>query len=315
MPYRPHIIDLLETSLAECFKYHGALDTFVLRVGVANARLSAARERADARNKQSLRGFNRAPKRLVVQELLHDLNASGADDDRLVAAMVTALCKGAFPDATPEGLAAVKALQAERVEETREATERRTEQARRTREAERKGEQAAASKRARRDQFRSSFIQLSQIADRQTRGFTLEKFLNDFLDYEGLDPRGSFRLLGEQIDGSFSWKGRTYLVEAKWVTTPVGGAEFSSLMYKIEGKTADTRGLFISINGYSPNAIRGLRMKGELRFTCIDGTHLMRCLEYGQSFPTLLEIIWRHADETGEAYLPVGSSAFVAREG
>ncbi|HEV2042598.1 MAG TPA: hypothetical protein VGT81_21575, partial [Casimicrobiaceae bacterium] len=88
--------------------------------------------------------------------------------------------------------------------------------------------------------------------------------------------------------------------EAKWVSTPVGGTGFGGLMYKIEGKTADTRGLFISINGYSPDALKGLRMKGELRFVCIDGTHLMRCLQYGRSFPALLEVIWRHAGETGE---------------
>ena len=84
-------------------------------------------------------------------------------------------------------------------------------------------------------------------------------------------------------------------------------------MYKIEGKTADTRGLFISINGYSSQAIEGLRRKGELRFVCIDGAHLMRAVGQGGSFLTLLETIWRHASETGEAYLPVSAAAFVAR--
>jgi uncharacterized protein YjbI with pentapeptide repeats len=29
-------------------------------------------------------------------------------------------------------------------------------------------------------------------------------------------PRGSFRLIGEQIDGSFHLEGETYLLEAKW---------------------------------------------------------------------------------------------------
>jgi hypothetical protein len=111
--------------------------------------------------------------------------------------------------------------------------------------------------------------------------------------------------VGEQIDGSFSWRGRTYLTEAKWVKEPVAGAEFGAFIYKIEGKTADTRGLYISINGYSPTALVGLKGKGALRFVCIDGAHIVRAFGVGQSFQALLDAIWRRADETGQAYLPV----------
>ena len=96
------------------------------------------------------------------------------------------------------------------------------------------------------------------------------------MSFEGLSPRGSFKIVGEQIDGSFAWLSRTHLVEAKWVKEPVAGAEFGAFLYKVQGKTADTRGLFVSVNGYSPQAIMGLNSKGELRFVCIDGTHLLR---------------------------------------
>jgi hypothetical protein len=44
--------------------------------------------------------------------------------------------------------------------------------------------------------------------------------------------------------------------------------------------------------------------KGELKFVCIDGAHLMRALSIDEGLTPLLERIWRHADETGEAYLP-----------
>ena len=131
--------------------------------------------------------------------------------------------------------------------------------------------------------------------------------------FEGLSPRGSFKIVGEQIDGSFAWSSRTHLVEAKWVKGPVGGAEFGAFFYKVQGKTADTRGLFLSINGYSPQAISGLNSKGDLRFVCIDGTHLLRATEYGWNMPRLLDIVWRHAGETGEAYLPVSSPRFIAQ--
>jgi hypothetical protein len=39
-----------------------------------------------------------------------------------------------------------------------------------------------------------------------------------------VSPRGKFRLVGEQIDGSFKLDGQTYLVEAKWPGPPIGSA-------------------------------------------------------------------------------------------
>ncbi len=122
---------------------------------------------------------------------------------------------------------------------------------------------------------------------------------------DNLKPRGPFRLIGEQIDGSFVWNGRTHLLEAKWTKQSCGGAEFGAFSYKIDGKAADTRGLFISINGYSPQAIQALNSKGALKFVCVDGAHIVRALSVAQSLSGLLERIWRHAEETGDAYLAV----------
>jgi len=313
MPYGPHVFSLLEDALSDAFQYHNALDTFVRLSGIPETRLDAARARAEERAKGSARVFNRAPKRFVVQELLANLGNGAELEDRLVAGLVTELCKGNFPDATGTAKAAIESLKAQRIAEHQEAEARRNARRAEERDKERARDNAMAEKAAARERFKDSFLQLSQQSDLQARGYALERFLNEFLTFEGLNPRGSFKLVGEQIDGSFAWAGRTYLVEAKWVTAPVGGAEFSGLMYKIEGKTADTRGLFISINGYSPQAIQGLKGKGELRFVCIDGAHLMRALAHDFSFPELLDILWRHANETGEAYLPVSSQGFLSR--
>ena len=128
MPYRPHIIDLVETGLAECFKYHGSLDSFVMRAGVSQSRLFAARDRAEERNKRSARGFTRAPKRIVVQELLTDLSSGQRGDDQIVAGLITGLCNGIFPDASSDGQAAVEGLKAQHVVEREEAADRRAEE-------------------------------------------------------------------------------------------------------------------------------------------------------------------------------------------
>jgi len=309
MPFGAHVYAHLEDALSECFEYHAALDAFIRRAGVPVDRVLAARKAAELRAKESQRAFARAPKRYVVQELLKDLEQGGDANDRLTSNLITALCKGNFASASATARAAVASLIGLRIAEREERAEQQAEKREadriRERQAEKESERAAQQKAKRRDELRDTFLQLCAQQDKQARGYMLEKFLNDLFSFEGLDPRGSFKLVGEQIDGSFAWSGRTYLVEARWVNERVGGAGFSGLIYKIEGKTADTRGLFVSINGYSPEALIGLGKKGELRFACIDGAHLMRCLEPGGSFVRLLEAIWRHASETGEPYLPV----------
>jgi hypothetical protein len=58
-------------------------------------------------------------------------------------------------------------------------------------------------------------MQLTAMAP-QPRGFAFETFLADLFSAYNLAPRASFRLVGEQIDGSFLLNADTYLVEAKW---------------------------------------------------------------------------------------------------
>lgn len=42
MPHRPHVAGPPETGLAECFQYHNALDSFVLRAEVTASSVGAA---------------------------------------------------------------------------------------------------------------------------------------------------------------------------------------------------------------------------------------------------------------------------------
>ncbi len=309
MPAGPHILTHLEDALAECFEYHAQLDTFVVRSGLSRERLNAARQRAESRKGR----WPSAPKRIVAREILEGIGTGTPDDDRLIAQLIDGFCRGTFAVARPQGIKAVDALKTERENDSRALAEKRTARQRDAEEAQGKRDRAGAAKAATRETFKQSFLNLSGMANAQQRGFALESFLDEFLAFEDLSPRGSFKLVGEQIDGSFAWSSRTHLVEAKWIKEPVAGAEFGAFLYKIQGKTADTRGLFISINGYSPQAITGLNSKGELRFVCIDGTHLLRATEYGWDISRLLNILWRHAGETGEAYLPVSSPRFIAQ--
>ena len=314
MPFGAHVFSMLETALTECFQYHNGLDTFLQRSGVRKARLAASRQRAEDRNKVSGR-FPRAPKRFVVQEVLHDINNETTDDDQLVAALITGLCRGNFPEAGQSGQEAIESLKNTQALEQKEAADRQAEQERQQQATEQQRRKIREFAAAKRQEFHQSFLKLCSEPDHQKRGFALEKFLNDLFEFEGLSPRSSFKVIGEQIDGSFAWSVHTHLVEAKWVQKPTAGIEFGAFVYNIGGKTADTRGLYISINGYSQQAITGLNCKGELRFICIDGAHLLRCLEPNGDLKRMLQLLWRHASETGEAYLPVSSDVFLNRAG
>jgi hypothetical protein len=70
--------------------------------------------------------------------------------------------------------------------------------------------------------LKDRFNLLATTRDLQKRGFELERFLYDlFLLYE-LDPKGSFKNYGEQIDGAFTFQGTDYLLEAKWKSKLTG---------------------------------------------------------------------------------------------
>lgn len=308
LAYDAATMSLLEEALSEGFGYHRELDSFLLRSGVSSGQLEEARKRANKRGEDSPFGYAKAPKRFVAQEILTILADDGVLGDRVLAALVTAFNAGSFANANTKGTDAISTLSG-RI--TEERASRQAEQKLKESEEEKRLAAARLAKakslqlqRQQRLALRDRFIGLNSEANAQARGYLLEQFLNDFFEFEDLDPRASFKITGEQIDGSFIWRQRSNLVECKWTKNATAGAEFGAFLFKIDGKSADTRGLFISINGYSTDAVTALNGKGALKFICLDGTHIMRALEGDETLPIILGKAWRHADETGQAYLP-----------
>jgi hypothetical protein len=80
---------------------------------------------------------------------------------------------------------------------------------------------ATEARRERIGELRKLFIDLNQLkpsstAERQARGYRLERLLADLFRAYDIDYGPSYRVEGEQIDGSFHFRGFTYLVEARW---------------------------------------------------------------------------------------------------
>ncbi len=137
------------------------------------------------------------------------------------------------------------------------------------------------------------------------RGFAFEAFLTDLFQLFGLEPRKSFRLHGEQIDGSFTVSTETYLMEAKWHEPPIGQAPLLVFKGKVESKAAWSRGLFISYSGFTLEGIEAFSRGRATNIIGMSGQDLFLILE-GRIL--LIDAILkkaRRAAETGEFYVPV----------
>jgi hypothetical protein len=96
---------------------------------------------------------------------------------------------------------------------------------------------------------------LSKIDNSQRRGFAFEKYLFELFSQNELEPRGSFKIVGEQIDGSFSFHNEIYLLEAKWTKDYIDKGDLVIFNEKVSSKSGFTRGLFISFSGYTGQAL------------------------------------------------------------
>jgi hypothetical protein len=145
-------------------------------------------------------------------------------------------------------------------------------------------------------------IKVSML-DPQPRGYAFEKFLKELFDANGMAGRASFRLVGEQIDGSFEIMGETYLLEAKWTNQQVGAADLRSFNAKVEDKASWSRGLFVSNSGFSEDGLVAFG-KGK-SLVCMDGLDLSDMLQQRLSFNEVLSKKVRRAAETGRPFVRV----------
>jgi hypothetical protein len=137
----------------------------------------------------------------------------------------------------------------------------------------------------------------------QPRGYALEPFLARLFTEGSLSARPSFRLTGEQIDGSFVLAGETYLFEAKWTGPAIGVEPLHAFHGKVDTKASWTRGLFVSMSGFTSE---GLDAFGRARkVICMDGLDLWEMLDRQLPVATVLERKVRKAAETGNCFVRV----------
>lgn len=152
------------------------------------------------------------------------------------------------------------------------------------------------------EESQKSYMKIVTNKNPQERGYEFEKYLYNLFEQNNLEPRGSFKILGEQIDGSFCLDNEVYLLEAKWQLSPTNKADLVVFNEKVSSKSAFTRGYFISHSGYSPQAVETFNSGRKVHIVLMDGTELAIMLERKIDFKIVLEKKIRCLAEEGNCY-------------
>lgn len=152
--------------------------------------------------------------------------------------------------------------------------------------------------------LQKSLLEVSTLPAPQ-RGFAFETFLNGLFEAYKLAPRGSFRLVGEQIDGSLQLHGQTHLVEARWREIQANEADLLVFSGKVSGKAKWSRGLFISHSGFTADGLEAFARGKATCIICMDGLDLYHVIEGKLDLREVLERKSRRAAETNQAFVPV----------
>jgi len=119
-----------------------------------------------------------------------------------------------------------------------------------------------------------------------------------------LDPKSAFKITGEQLDGAFTFDGTDYLFECKWHKALISIQDLDAFSGKLSRKLDNTLGLFLSINGFSEDAVKA-HSTGRRAMILMDGSDLMAVLEGRIDLIQLLLRKRRHASQTGNIYLRI----------
>lgn len=155
------------------------------------------------------------------------------------------------------------------------------------------------------NRLKTDFFELLAMDDAQARGRSFEPFLRELFDIFDLAPRGSFKVVGEQIDGGFTLDDFHFLLEAKWEKRRADRAQLDAFRAKVDEKAETTLGLFIAIEGFEKTGVdkhNGRRSP----LLLMDGGELLAVLEQRVDLVDLLRAKRRHAAMTGEIYRQAG---------
>lgn len=146
-------------------------------------------------------------------------------------------------------------------------------------------------------------LEAVRLLDPRPRGRGFEKFLSKMFSHDNIRHRLSYRPDGEEIDGALWWSQRTFLLEAKWWSDPLPASSIYAFKGKVDGKFAETLGIFVSMSGYSKDCAEAVSHGKNLNILLFDGSDV-EAMADGERFVRVLEEKMFAAGQTGQIYLP-----------
>ncbi|MET8044861.1 restriction endonuclease [Micromonospora sp. NPDC005215] len=150
--------------------------------------------------------------------------------------------------------------------------------------------------------LKNEFVSMASATDPHKRGIQFEVFLNHLFNLFDLEPRASYSLEREQIDGAFSFDTDDYILEAKWWKGPIGRDQLDIFASKIRRKGKNALGLYISVNEFTSDAKQ--EFASATPFITMTGEDLYCILDERLRLDDVLRRKKRHMNETGNCYLP-----------
>ena len=152
-------------------------------------------------------------------------------------------------------------------------------------------------------ELRAEYLELlAEKLTRQKRGYALERILAELARLSSLETTEAFRVVGEQVDGAIKFDGEHYLIEAKWQEKAASNEPVYQFAGKVGGKMHG-RGLFISVNGFSPEVVGALVRGKEIQTLFVDGEDLVLVLEGHLSFRDMIDKKVKAAQTKGHIYV------------
>lgn len=136
----------------------------------------------------------------------------------------------------------------------------------------------------------------------QARGYAFEKFLAKMARYFGLQVTEAFKIKGTQIDGTVKYEGENYNIEAKWEHRLMSDEPLLAFCHKLE-INMHGRGIFISVNSFSPGTLSMLERSSVKNTVLMDGEDITLILDETVTLPQALDQKIRAAQTRGQFYV------------
>jgi Holliday junction resolvase-like predicted endonuclease len=156
------------------------------------------------------------------------------------------------------------------------------------------------------DALRAAYRDMARLENMtpQARGQRFNDWIADLLRAYGVVARENQRSLGE-VDVHFSLENLRFILEAKWTKAKADTGQLAKLQKRVRQRLSGTYGVFVSMAGYTPEALADLTQGERLELILLDREHVDAMLA-GEISP--IALFMRLIDEasfTGRAYTPM----------